>query len=98
MDDKWRDETLTQREAAIVKDVIGVVGDVLAEALRQRDERIAELESRTLADSFKGSWLPSTRYRRGELVQKGNSLWMALDATTEQPGHSPSWRQLAGAR
>jgi hypothetical protein len=93
--------SLTQREQTILEAIL----EATADAIKVRDIRIAVLESRlealqskTLADSFKGSWFPSTRYARGELVQKGNSLWMALDATTDTPGHSPNWRQLAGAR
>ncbi len=85
---------LTQREQVILEAIMEAVAD----QLKRQNQRFAELESKTLADSFKGSWFPSTRYARGELVQKGNSLWMALDATTDTPGHSPNWRLLAGAR
>lgn len=98
MNDEWRGAGLTQREQMIYKDVVEVVGDVLAEALKQRDTRIAALEAR-LAKleeskrlSYRGVFAPAEKYDAGDYVTHGGSLWCCLRDTYDMPGRSASWR------
>ena len=65
------------------------------------EQRIAELEggqAKSLADCFRGPWLPETTYRRGELVQHRGSVWIALAADVAgKPGETDGWRLLVRA-
>jgi len=102
--DEWHKAGLAQREQVIFKDLVSVIGDVLAEALKQRDERISALEARlaqlegakaaALADAFQGPWLQGKAYARGALTQRNRRVWLALVSTTEQPGASSDWREF----
>lgn len=79
-----------RKVAALVKTHVALkVGPLLA--------RIAALEaaqSKTLADHFEGGWLAGRVYKRGALVQRGDSLHLCLTETDEAPGSSAAWRCL----
>lgn len=66
----------------------------IGQALRPLHERIKALEERpteTLADAYRGAWLPG-KYARGCLVTHGGSLWLAVEDAEGKPGGSPAWR------
>lgn len=78
--------------------------DQLMAAIRQRDQRIAALEAtmasaaarRTMA--FEGAFDPGRQYGAGDCVQRSGALFVALAATSEQPGSSSHWRRVGEAR
>ena len=80
------------------------MGKGLAEILEPLLKRIAVLEksmmalqavqSKSLADSFRGTWQPGIPYERGSLVTWDGSLWLTLDATETKPGSNESWRLI----
>jgi len=72
------------------------VRDYIGGALKPLVERISALEqaqTKSLADSYKGAWLPG-RYARGALVTHGGSLWLAVEDAEGKPGGSPAWRLI----
>jgi hypothetical protein len=70
-------------------------GAKIVAAIRSYVEReLAWVQRRTLADSFKGSWLAGQTYERGDLVQRANSTWLCFETTSDMPGASPAWRRL----
>jgi hypothetical protein len=82
---------------AVVEGVKHYVGRQLAPI----EARLAALEAaqhKTLADAFRGGWMPGSTYKRGELVQHANQLFLALDDTDGRPGESPYWRALSKTR
>jgi hypothetical protein len=95
--DEWRKAGMPP----IVRDAVEMVGEVLGEALRLRDERIAALEQR-LAKleeskrlSYRGVFAPAERYEAGDYVTHASSLWCCLRDTSDSPGRSASWRLAA---
>ena len=74
--------------------------EATAAALRQRDERIALLESRlakierSKAISYRGTFIEREAYDAGDYCTLGGSLWCAIRDTTpgDAPGRSASWR------
>ena len=64
------------------------------EALAARIEALEAREQRSLADAFQGPWLPQRTYKRGALVQRDGSAWIALADTSEKPGQGEGWRLL----
>ncbi len=70
--------------------------DHIESVVRPLAERIAALEAReakSLADGYKGSWLPG-RYERGALCSHAGSLWLCIEDGDGKPGGSPSWRLI----
>ena len=66
-------------------------------ALADLERRLAAMEQqqqRSLADAFRGPWLPATAYQRGDLVQHGGSAWLALEDGNGRPGECSAWRLL----
>lgn len=58
-----------------------------AERAEAIEARLAEIERRTLADSYKGIWDADETFARGDLVTHGGSLWIALqDVSGYKPG------------
>jgi hypothetical protein len=61
------------------------------------EARFEALESRrTLA--FAGAYDVARTYHANDLVQRTGSLWLALVETTEAPGQSAHWREIAKCR
>jgi len=78
--------------------------DHVIAAIQARDEtasllaaRVAALESRRTM-SFENAYDPGRRYRAGDCVQRAGGLFVALAATSEQPGSSAQWRRIGDAR
>ncbi len=72
------------------------VHDYIGKALKPLVQRIVALEQRetkTLADSYRGVWLPG-RYTRGCLVTHGGGLWIAVEDAEGTPGSSTAWRLI----
>jgi hypothetical protein len=70
--------------------------DYLSKAFTPLVQRIVALEQlpvKTLADAYKGAHLPG-QYKRGDLVTRGGSLWIAVEDANGTPGSSPSWRLI----
>ncbi len=64
-------------------------------AILHLSDRLKKLEAvphKSLADSFRGPWMPGS-YERGAVVQK-DGLWICLEATTSKPGEGEGWRLL----
>jgi len=59
--------------------------------------RVAALEERRLM-AFRGAHDPGESYASGDCVQRGGALHVALVDTSETPGASSHWRQIAQAK
>lgn len=69
-----------------------VRGFVLDE-LRQRDERIAQLEAQVKAMppfKYRGVWSGEQEYAPGDVVTDHGSMWFCSKATAARPGDSQS--------
>lgn len=74
-------ETLIKAVAANVFHVI-----VLARGKREAlEKRVAELEAKTFADSYKGVFRGGP-HKRGDVITSGGSLWLATRDTKGRPG------------
>jgi len=84
------------RYAKGVADHLDSVFAAFGGRIRGLDDRITALETRevkSLADSFKGTWLPG-KYERGDLIQHRGSMWLAVEDGDGKPGESSCWRLL----
>jgi hypothetical protein len=73
----------------------GIV-DIIKRALKQRDEKIARLESDVAELHTKTAMLLQKQFKQNMVVcDEAGSSWMALRATTSQPGTSSDWRLIA---
>ncbi len=88
------------------------IHDYLGKAFAPVDSRINALEARlnaleargakSLADCFKGAWLPG-HYQRGDLIQHRGSMWLCIETGDGKPGESwnvaadrPAWQGRPG--
>jgi hypothetical protein len=72
------------------------VGKTMAEELRKRDERIAELEARPVGVDYKGVYRKGCSYSRNQAVSHQGSLWIAVkDYPEKEPGEPNSGFRLA---
>lgn len=71
-------------------DGVASVEEIEAIVLRH----VAELHTRTLADTWQGVYRPGTEYQRGAVVQWDGQPWLALGTATAQPGTSPTWQLM----
>lgn len=94
--------TATEKIAQRITDGIR---DFVTRSLQSRDARITELEqrmsrieateqSRTFADSYKGSFSPNTGYARGDWVNHRGAVWLCMKSTSEPPGSTDKWRLI----
>jgi hypothetical protein len=70
------------------------IAGIVTTRFTRLERRVAALEQRevkSLADSFKGAWLPGL-YQRGDLIQHRGSMWMCVDSGDGKPGESGNWR------
>jgi collagen type III alpha len=58
------------------------------------EQRFAELQVRTLADSYREVYRAGETYKRGEVVTWGGSLFLAMADTAEKPETTPAWRLM----
>lgn len=72
----------------------GADGIATLEELDARIEaRFAELQVRTFADLYQGTFVPERTYTRGLLTTWGGSLWLSLNETNARPGEGNNdWR------
>jgi hypothetical protein len=71
-------------------------GKAVAEELRKRDLRIAELESRPVGLDYKGIWKPGMTLHKNAGVTHAGSIWVATrDSPTAEPGTPNSGFRLA---
>jgi hypothetical protein len=69
----------------------------LAKHVRQLEAQVAELEgaqTTTMADVFRGGYMPNTQYNRGDFIVDRGALWLAMQVTDERPGSSSAWRLI----
>jgi hypothetical protein len=60
------------------------------------EARLAALESRSLADSWKGPHRDGTTYERGALAQRSGACWLSLVGdNTGIPGQSETWKMIS---
>jgi len=69
-------------------DGIPTIEDV--EAVVER--RVADINVRTFADTYKGVYKPGELYTRGVLTTWGGSLWLSLADTKNKPGENGDWK------
>jgi hypothetical protein len=72
------------------------VHDYIGKALAPLVARVAALEqaqTKSLADAYRGAWLPG-RYERGALCSHAGSLWLCIEDGDGKPGGSASWRLI----
>jgi hypothetical protein len=75
------------------------VGKTMAEELRKRDERIAELEARPAGLQYQGVWKRGASYAKHNGVSHQGSVWVARkDYPTAEPGEPNSGWILAVKR
>mgnify|MGYP001233650084 CR=1 FL=1 len=70
---------MTQKANIDIDLFIKGLHEYIAQAFRPVIERLTALEqqdAKTLADSYKGAWLPG-KYARGSLTTHAGSLWLA---------------------
>ena len=58
------------------------------------EERFADIQVRTLVDSYHGVYRAGEQYPRGGLVTWDGSLYLALESTSARPAENPSWKQI----
>ncbi|MEX2150703.1 MAG: hypothetical protein WD793_10835 [Steroidobacteraceae bacterium] len=56
-------------------------------------ERLEGAQTKSLADAYRGAWLPG-RFERGALVTHDGSLWLAIEDGNGKPGQSATWRLI----
>jgi collagen type III alpha len=56
------------------------------------EQRVADLQVRTFADSYREVYKPGELYKRGEFVTWGGSLFLAKADTQAKPEQSPDWK------
>jgi hypothetical protein len=78
--------------------VIPAIGECLAELRRDCEVRINVLEASVarLEDAIKefrylGAWQEGKRYRRGNFVTLGGSIWHANSDSDSRPGSDDTW-------
>lgn len=90
---------MTNKTTIDIETFVAGVHDYISRALKPVVERLKALEegpAATLADAYRGSWLPG-KYARGCLVTHGGSLWLSVEDAEGKPGGSPSWRLVVKA-
>jgi hypothetical protein len=58
------------------------------------EERFADIQTRTLADIYRGVFKTDGRYARGDTATFGGGLWLALADGSDKPGTSDQWRLI----
>lgn len=59
------------------------------------EERFAEMQTRTLADSYRGVFQDGQRYMRGQTCQADGCLWLAMVPTALRPADGVAdWRMI----
>lgn len=56
------------------------------------EERMADINVRTFADTYQGVYEPNRTYSRGVLVTWGGSLWLSQAEAKTKPGESADWK------
>lgn len=71
----------------------GTDGIATPEDLKQLAERVyADLQVRTFADVWQGTYKNGELYQRGLLTTWGGSLWLSMAETRSRPGETPDWK------
>jgi hypothetical protein len=76
---------------------VAALGRRLVAAHEDIEMRLSVLEERK-ALVFAGAYDITRAYSPGDLTQRSGSLWLALVETTEAPGQSAHWREIAKCR
>lgn len=58
------------------------------------EQRVADINVRTFADTYQGVYEPNRTYTRGLLTTWGGSLWLSKADTKTKPGESPDWQLI----
>jgi hypothetical protein len=66
----------------------------VAELDARIEARFAELQVRTIADSYQGVFEPDKLYARGLLATWGGSLWLSMNETRSKPGETGDWKLI----
>ncbi len=100
---KFSDERLAQLGPKKVSfktllDIIEVAQTALIKRLKPRlealEKEVADLRVKSLADAFRGTWMPGTVFARGSLAVHDGSLWLAMVDSSEKPGASGDWKMV----
>ena len=58
------------------------------------ERRVRDLETRTLADTYRGVFKAGETYQRGQTATLDGSLFLALEDTTDRPETTQAWRLI----
>lgn len=91
--------TLTPRDDSLVRDIARSVRkrlDPITAKIEALEARVAELEGRSLADTYGGVHDSERAYQRGTTITHDGALWLAVgDAEAgARPGKSAAWRMI----
>lgn len=98
------DNTLRENSTPAPYSFVAEIAIALMGKSKKTDAHIATLEGRLAAleqrrlMAFRGAHDPGLSYASGDAVQRGGALFVALVGTSETPGSSSCWRELARAK
>ncbi|GEP61044.1 hypothetical protein [Reyranella soli] len=81
---------IEQTMAALAKPLIA--HEEQLDALAKEVAELRAAQTKTLADSFRGTWIAGTVFARGSLVTHDGSLFLAMVDGSEKPGTSSEWK------
>ena len=58
------------------------------------DERFRDVQTRTLADTYRGVWKDGEAYQRGDTTTWGGNLFLALADTSGKPADTRDWQLI----
>jgi hypothetical protein len=86
----------TGRIKPLAEFVMDAVAVGVAGQLKERDERLAELEQRPIY-RFVGTFTEGSTYEPGNICVRRGGSWIATVTTKAEPGKSEDWAQLSRA-
>lgn len=94
---KWRH--LVSAIDGLAEGMVGILKKHATDRIDALEKEVASLKAastKTLADSYKGTWQPSAfdPYERGAAVTFDGSLWLARTTTRTKPGASEDWQMI----
>lgn len=63
-------------------------------AIEARVAALEELHTKSLADTYRGTWQPNNIYERGSLVTFKGSLWLCMTDAAGPPGTGDQFRLI----
>jgi len=94
----WRrlDKAMARLRLQILDCIAASVAKQL-KRINELEQTVAELkaaQTKSLADAFRGAWMPGSVFVRGSLAVHDGSLWLALADSDQKPGASADWKLI----